>query len=116
MKNIHHKLFVIALVLLSLSLALLPEFQKLVFRHAQLDTIGHFIGFFCLTWLIVSVAKLPFLPSTVALICYAGFSELGQYYLGYRNGEVSDFIANTLGILLFVALKSSSNAVRNKRE
>ncbi len=44
-------------------------------------------------------------PLTIALIFYAALSELGQYYLGFRNGEMKDFIADLFGIFMFVLLK-----------
>ena len=71
-----------------------------------MDTIGHAVGFFALAGLLSIFFKLPTLPLTIALISYAALSELAQYYLGFRNGEFKDFIADAIGILLFMLLKS----------
>ena len=85
---------------------LLPDaLTRVIFRSPQIDTIGHFIGFFVLSWLSSSVIKLSFLTTFVTLSFYAGLSELGQYYLGFRNGEFSDFFADVAGISLYILLK-----------
>ena len=111
MKAQHHLTFFI-LILLGASLLffsselLLPEvIKKLIFRSPQTDTIGHFIGFFVLTWLVSSVIKLSLLNSLFTLFFYAALSELGQYYLGFRNGEFSDFFADIAAITLYIFLK-----------
>lgn len=105
MKNLHHILFILCIILISLTLVFSDELRSIVFKNTQIDTVGHFIGFFCLAWLVSSLGKLPLLPATLSLIVYAALSELGQYYLGYRNGEFKDFFADLGGILLFVLLK-----------
>jgi len=109
----HHLLFFI-LLLASASLLffsselLLPEsIKKLVFRSPQIDTIGHFIGFFVLTWLVSSILKLSLLSTLFTLSLYAALSELGQLYLGFRNAEFSDFWADIAGISLYILLKYS---------
>jgi VanZ family protein len=85
---------------------LLPDaLTRLVFRSPQIDTIGHFISFFVLSWLAISVIKLSLLTTFVTLSFYAGLSELGQYYLGFRNGEFSDFFADVAGIVLYILFK-----------
>ena len=111
MKTHHHLAFFI-LILCGASLLffsselLLPEsIKRLVFRSPQIDTIGHFIGFFVLTWLASSILKLPLLSTLFTLSFYAALSELGQYYLGFRNAEFSDFFADIAGISLYLFLK-----------
>lgn len=111
MKAYHHLAFFI-LIILGASLLffsselLLPDtIKRLVFRSPQIDTIGHFIGFFVLTWLISSVIKLSLLSSLFTLSFYAALSELGQYYLGFRNAEFSDFFADIAGVSLYIFLK-----------
>lgn len=111
MKAQHHLIFFI-LVLCGASLLffsselLLPEaIKKLVFRSPQIDTIGHFIGFFILTWFVSSILKLSLLNTFYSLCFYSALSELGQYYLGFRNGEFSDFFADIAGISLYLFLK-----------
>ena len=81
------------------------EVRDTVFKNTQVDTIGHCIGFFILTWVLSSLVKLPMQPLIIALIVYAGLSEIGQYYLGFRNGEMKDFVADVIGILLFAFFK-----------
>jgi hypothetical protein len=85
---------------------LLPEaVKKLIFRSPQIDTIGHFIGFFILTWVVSSILKLSLLNTLITLFFYSALSELGQYYLGFRNAEFSDFFADIVGISLYIFLK-----------
>lgn len=111
MKAHHHLTFFIIIVICAFFLffsseLLLPEeIKKLVFRSPQIDTIGHFIGFFLLTWLVSSILKLSLLSTLLTLTFYASLSELGQYYLGFRNAEFSDFFADSAGITLYLLLK-----------
>lgn len=111
MKIRHHLTFFILIISLAILLffsseLLLPtELKRLVFRSPQIDTIGHFIGFFILAWLIHSLIKLTLLETLITLSFYGALSELGQYYLGFRNGEFSDFFADIAGISLFILLK-----------
>jgi len=107
----HHLTFFILIVtcaalLFFSSELLLPEaIKRLVFRSPAIDTIGHFIGFFVLTWLVSSIIKLSLLSTLFTLIFYGALSELGQYYLGFRNAEFSDFFADVAGISLYILLK-----------
>ncbi len=111
MKIRHHLTFFIliisaAVLLFFSSELLLPvELKKIVFRSPQIDTIGHFIGFFILAWLIHSLIKLTLVETLITLSFYGALSELGQYYLGFRNGEFSDFFADIAGISSFILLK-----------
>ncbi len=112
MKTRHHLTFFIliisaAILLFFSSELLLPAaLKKIVFRSPQIDTIGHFIGFFVLAWLVHSLIKLTLVETLITLSFYGALSELGQYYLGFRNGEFSDFFADIAGISLFILLKS----------
>lgn len=111
MKARYHFLFFIllliatTLLLLSGTLLLPEELKRLLLRSPQLDTIGHFIGFFMLAWLMHSLLKTKLLPTLLTLAFYGALSELGQYYLGFRNGELSDFFADLAGISGFIMLK-----------
>ena len=111
MKAQHHLTFFIliltgAILLFFSSELLLPDaIKKIVFRSPQIDTIGHFIGFFILTWLVSSIVKLSLLSALFTLSFYGALSELGQYYLGFRNAEFSDFFADIAGITLYISLK-----------
>jgi len=107
----HHLIFFILIVtgaslLFFSSELLLPDaIKKLIFRSPQIDTIGHFIGFFVLTWLVSSILKFSLLNTLFTLSFYAALSELGQYYLGFRNAEFSDFFADIAGVSLYLFLK-----------
>lgn len=81
------------------------EVRAIIVRGTQLDSIGHIVSFFLLTSLVIGVAKLPLVNSIITLSLYAALTELGQYYLGFRNGEVSDFFSDLFGIALFMFLK-----------
>ncbi len=111
MKAQHHLIFFILIVtgaslLFFSSELLLPDaIKKLIFRSPQIDTIGHFIGFFVLTWLVSSILKFSLLNTLFTLSFYAALSELGQYYLGFRNAEFSDFFADIAGVSLYLFLK-----------
>mgnify|MGYP000542491399 CR=1 FL=1 len=111
MKVHHHLAFFLLIfccgnLLFFSSELLLPEsIKRLVFRSPQIDTIGHFIGFFVLTWLTASIIKLSLINTFFTLLFYAALSELGQYYLGFRNGEFSDFVADVAGVSLYLLLK-----------
>jgi hypothetical protein len=109
----HHLIFFLlifcsgVLLFFSSELLLPDALTRAIFRSPQVDTIGHFIGFFVLTWFISSVVKISFLTTLLTLIFYSALSELGQYYLGFRNGEFSDFFADVAGISLYLLLKFS---------
>jgi len=104
-----------ALLLFFSNELLLPEtIRKFVFRSPKIDTIGHFIGFFILTWLIHSMIKLSLLTTFITLSFYGALSEIGQYYLGFRHGEFSDFFADIVGISFFILLKVIYLFYKNK--
>ncbi|REL27920.1 hypothetical protein DXX93_16035 [Thalassotalea euphylliae] len=105
MKNLHHILFILLLVLTGIALTFSPALRDIIVSNTQIDTVGHVIGFFILTWVLSSVFKLPSWPLVIALISYAAVSEVAQHYLGFRNGEVKDFVGDSIGILLFMLLK-----------
>lgn len=119
MKIRHHLTFFIiiistAMLLFFSSELLLPtELKKIVFRSPKIDTIGHFIAFFILAWLIHSLIKLTLVKTFITLSFYGALSELGQYYLGFRNGELSDFFADIAGISSFILLKLLYLAYKN---
>ena len=109
----HHFAFFILIILggtllfFSSELFLPDAIKKLVFRSPQIDTIGHFIVFFILTWAVSSILKLSLTASFLTLAFYGALSELGQLYLGFRSAEFSDFFADIAGISLYIFLKYS---------
>ena len=84
----------------------LPEpLRKRIFQFPAIDTIGHLTSFFILTWVSHSLIKLPLSVCIPLLAFYAALTEIGQSFLGYRNAEWGDFIADIIGISLFVIAK-----------
>jgi VanZ family protein len=117
----HHFLFLFIIVCLIISLLfsdvlLSAELRKAIFRFPKIDTIGHFITFFSLTWVVHSIIKIPLKITILTLTFYAGLSELGQAYLGFRTGELTDFLADVVGILFFASLKWLFQLWRNKQD
>jgi len=115
----HHYLFLFTIIslitlLLFSDVLLTAEIRKVVFRFPKIDTIGHFVSFFSLTWVVHSIIKLPIKITLITLIFYAGLTELGQAYLGFRTGEFTDFLADVVGIISFVGLKYLYQYLRNK--
>ena len=80
-----------------------------------LDKLGHFIGFFFLTWLIYLIANKALLTVGLLLIFYSGLTELGQYTLGFRNGDVGDFIADAIGVVSFVCLQGLARLISQNK-
>lgn len=58
-----------------------------------------------LSWLVHSLIKVPLTITILTLSFYGGLTELGQLYLGFRNGELIDFLADVAGILFFAFTK-----------
>ena len=105
MKSRHHFLFFLVIILGLFLLVFSSEIRTTLFKNTQIDTVGHFIGFFCLTWILHSLAKFPLFTTVITLIVYAALTEVGQHFLGFRNGEFRDFAADVVGILFFALLK-----------
>lgn len=92
-----------------------PSWLNAIFHYAKLDLVGHYFGFLGLTWLIHQVVKLPLPSLTIGLIFYAAMTELGQKYLGFRNGEFNDFIADSLGIISYVIICYLYQSYQNRK-
>lgn len=105
MRNLHHLFFFLLIAFTSSMIFISDDVRELVFQLTKIDSIGHFIGFFCLTWVLSSLVKLPLLNLAIALIFYSALTEVGQHYLGFRNGEFRDFVADAVGIIAFVLIK-----------
>ena len=96
------------ITLLSISLVIINDLAiiKLLSQYHILDKTGHFIGFFLLSWILDTILKLRVITSIISIIIYAGLTEVTQEFLGFRNGQLSDFIADALGCLCyFLCLK-----------
>lgn len=72
------------------------------FLFPKVDSVGHCVGFFFLTWILNTLIKSSTLNLVLCLVLYSALTEIGQHYLGFRNGEFRDFIADTLGIGFFM--------------
>jgi VanZ family protein len=101
------KLLIILISLLILvPFFLIPSDLKMeVLNKIQIDTVGHIIGFFGLSWILVRLIKLPLVNTVICLFFYSALTELSQYYLGFRSGEFFDFVADVVGISLFAILQ-----------
>jgi len=105
-----HYYFFITVIIISILLLFAHEFlpnsiRKHIFQFPEIDTIGHLTSFFILTWVCHSVIKLSLQLCIPLLILYGALTEIGQSFLGYRSGEFGDFIADVIGISLFVLAK-----------
>ena len=114
MKNRHYLLLVLLLIFVSTLYLLSGDFSQAIYRGTGIDSIGHFFGFMLLTWIFHSVVKIPLFNTAVCLVLYAILSEVGQYYLGFRNGEARDVVANVSGIGLFIIFKWCYVVVGNR--
>lgn len=97
-------LFIFIVIIVSTIISALQTPNN-IFTQIGIDTWGHFISFFFLTWLLHSLCKIALINTSICLLFYGALSEVGQHYLGYRNGEFLDFIGDAAGILLFILLK-----------
>ncbi|WDE06489.1 VanZ family protein [Thalassomonas viridans] len=95
----------VSLILILAGLLLFTDAGKILYKNIKLDTTGHFISFFLLGALLHHVIKISLFVSCSCLIFYGALSELGQYYLGFRNAEFRDFYADALGVLAFALLQ-----------
>jgi VanZ family protein len=115
MKSRYHLLILATIVILFFCLYFSSvDFRRLAFRSTQIDSIGHIISFFCLTWVLHSILKLPLLNTTLTVAFYGLLTELGQYYLGFRSAQVSDFISDLIGIALFGMIRWFILMYRNR--
>lgn len=105
MKNLHHLFFFLLIAFSFAMIFISDDIRELIFQFAKIDTIGHFIGFFFLTWVLSSLLKFPLINLALCLIFYSALTEVGQHYLGFRNGEFRDFVADLIGISTFLLIK-----------
>ncbi|TMM46010.1 VanZ family protein [Colwellia ponticola] len=105
----HYYFFISVFIVSSLLLvahSFVPDsWRKIIFQFPAIDTIGHLTSFFILTWVSHSVIKLSLPLCLMLLTFYAALTEVSQSLLGYRQGELGDFLADVLGICLFVLVK-----------
>lgn len=107
----------IAIILVSLVMFFSPNLFDLShhkFRFPQIDTIGHFTSFFLLTWFVHSLLKISLGRTIITLMLYGALTEFGQHFLVYRQGDITDYIADVFGILFFALLKFLYTLVKKK--
>lgn len=98
-------LFLSLLLVLCLEVLFLSYDVKVQsFLFPKVDSVGHCVGFFFLTWILNTLIKSSILNLVLCLVLYSALTEIGQHYLGFRNGEFRDFIADTLGIGFFMVV------------
>lgn len=106
MKRYMQRLIILIFLLVLALIFLIPnDLKTTVINKIQIDTIGHVIGFFGLTWILVGLMKLPLINTVICLFFYSALTELSQYYLGFRSGEFFDFVADVVGISFFAVLQ-----------
>ncbi len=115
MKSRYHLSILTVLVMIFFTLYFSSdEFRRLVFRSTQIDSIGHIIGFFGLTWVLHSILKLPLFNTMLTVTFYGALTEIGQFYLGFRSGEFNDFFSDLVGTALFGIIRWSILMYRNR--
>lgn len=106
MKSKQQLLIILICSLLLILIFFIPnEFKIMIINKIQIDTIGHIIGFFGLSWILIRFVKLPLMNTVICLYFYSALTEIGQYYLGFRSGQFFDFVADVVGISLFATLQ-----------
>ncbi|MFT6918214.1 MAG: VanZ family protein [Cognaticolwellia sp.] len=115
MKSRYHLSILATIVMLFFCFYFSSEgLRRMVFRSTEIDSIGHVISFFCLTWVLHSILKLPLFNTMLTVAFYGILTELGQYYLGFRSAQVSDFISDLIGIALFGVIRWAILIYRNR--
>lgn len=85
---------------------LIPHgFGQLSFGFPKTDTIGHFISFFLLTWLVHTLLKIQLIISIMTTLFYAILTEVGQYYLTFRSADITDLMADITGVFGFMLFR-----------
>ena len=75
--NLQLLILLVSTLFLVLFFFIPTELTKQVINKIQLDTFGHIIGFFGLTWILVGLVKLPLMNTVICLYFYI----LRQQYL-----------------------------------
>ena len=105
MKSYIKLLIILIALLIFVPLFLIPsELKMAVLNKIQIDTVGHIIGFFSLSWILIRLVKLPLVNTVICLYFYSALTEIGQHYLGFRSGQFFDVVADIVGISLFAIL------------
>jgi len=103
--NLQLLMLLVSSLLLVLFFFIPTELTMSVINKIQIDTFGHIIGFFGLSWILIRLVKLPLVNTVVCLYFYSAVTEIGQHYLGFRSGQFFDFVADVVGISLFATLQ-----------
>jgi VanZ family protein len=73
------------------------------------DKAQHVIAFFCLYSFGVLAYQKALGKVAIGLLLYGGSIEILQWFTGWRSGELSDWLADGIGILIGFALASNVN-------
>ena len=115
MKNQQRILLLLVIIAITIVISIFSnDWNMTISRITRIDSIGHMIGFFALAWFLFLALKLPTINLSLCLIFYSALTELGQLYLGFRNAEISDFIADLVGISLFMLMRWTMMIYGNK--
>ena len=117
MKARQHYYFFITVIIITISLLFAHEFlpdllRRRIFQLPAIYTIGHLTSFFILTWVSHSIIKLSLALAVPLLIFYGALTEVGQSFLGFRNGEFGDFPPNLRGLSKYLALRQTGDFCR----
>jgi len=94
------KILFFSALLLTTTLAFLPDYSDLPEVVSVSGVLNHFIAFFTLYILFErSYPQLTCKERIFLLLIYAVFIEAVQYFLPTRAAEIMDVIVDTLGIL-----------------
>jgi VanZ family protein len=108
MKSTLQLLLMLILSLILILFFFIPsELSASILNKIQIDTFGHIIGFFGLSWALIGLLKLPLVNTVICLYFYSALTEIAQYYLGFRSGQFFDFVADVFAISLFATLQWS---------
>ncbi|WNC71424.1 VanZ family protein [Thalassotalea psychrophila] len=110
------RIYLLIVIIFSLLAVNYTFITKILYQYHLLDKTGHFFGFFLLTWLVNSLIKIDLKLIIITLCVYAGLTEVGQSYLGFRSGQFTDFIADVLGCLTYVLIViANKNKAKKER-
>ncbi|WP_160173536.1 VanZ family protein [Thalassotalea sp. ND16A] len=107
-KLLHYAIFLVVIISVFINYSAIAS---LLHQYQLLDKTGHFLGFLFLTWFLDKLIKIDLKVTVFTLCIYSGLTELGQWYLAFRSGQWSDFLADVLGCITYVLIVRAN---RNK--
>ena len=106
MQLVFYRSFFVVTIILVFLLAIIPSSGNTT-QIPFLDKILHFFIFFVLTFILDFCTRKPlkdhfYLISL--LICFGIFIEVSQYFTATRSAEFLDWVADSLGVLVYLFL------------